>query len=94
MESRHKLVGLFMDSAEPVAHGDQVFNGRFPVGVITSATVSPVMKKTIAMCRIAPDFAEPGTRLEVGQLDGHKKRLGAEVTTLPFYDPERTRVRS
>jgi aminomethyltransferase len=94
MESRHKLVGLFMDSADPVAHGDQVFNGRFPVGVITSAIVSPVMKKTIAMCRVAPDFAAPGTRLEVGQLDGHKKRLGAEVTSLPFYDPERTRVRS
>ncbi len=93
MESRHKLVGLFMDSDEPVAHGDQVYNGRFPVGVVTSATVSPVMKKTIAMCRVAPDFAAPGTRLEVGQLDGYKKRLGAEVTSLPFYDPERIRVR-
>lgn len=93
-ESRHKLVGLIMDSDEPVAHGDEVYHGRFPIGIVTSATASPITNKFIALCRVAPDYAAPGTRLEVGQLDGHKKRLGATVTTLPFYDPERTRVRS
>ena len=93
-ESRHKLVGLLMDSDEPIAHGDEVFNGRFPVGIVTSATPSPITQKFIALCRVSPDYATPGTRLEVGQLDGHKKRLSAQVTSLPFYDPERKRVRS
>ena len=93
-ESRKKLVGLILDTQEPVGHGDQVYHGRYPVGIITSATQSPLLKKQIAMCRVSPDYAEPGTRLEVGQLDGLKKRLGATVTTTPFYDPERTRVRS
>jgi aminomethyltransferase len=30
----------------------------------------------------------------VGMLDGHRKRLGATVTTLPFYDPDKSRPRS
>ncbi|MEP2618982.1 MAG: glycine cleavage T C-terminal barrel domain-containing protein [Marinomonas sp.] len=77
-----------------MSHGDQVFNGRFPVGVVTSSIYSPLLKKQIAMCRMAPGFVEQGTEVEIGQLDGHKKRIKAEVTTLPFYDPERTRVRS
>lgn len=92
--SRKRLVGLLINNSELVSHGDRVFNGRFPVGVITSATVSPLLKGQIAMCRIAPEFSEPGTQLEIGQLDGHIKRIPATVTALPFYDPERTKVRS
>ncbi|MDO6682108.1 MULTISPECIES: DUF1989 domain-containing protein [unclassified Oceanobacter] len=98
-ESRQKLVGLLIDSTETVSHGDEVYfplakGGRFPVGVVTSATFSPLLKQQIALCRVAPDAAAPGTDLEVGQLDGVQKRIPAMVTTTPFYDPERTRVRS
>jgi len=93
-QSRKKLVGLFIEDNEAVSHGDEVYNGRYPVGIVTSATRSPLLNKQIAMCRIAPEFAEPGTELEIGLLDGHKKRLKAVVTATPFYDPERTRVRS
>ncbi len=92
--SRKKLVGLIINSQETVNHGDSVFNGRFPVGVVTSATYSPVTKSQIALCRIEPQFSESGTELEVGQLDGQRKRIPVSVTSLPFYDPERTRVRS
>ncbi|MHC9035548.1 glycine cleavage T C-terminal barrel domain-containing protein, partial [Cobetia marina] len=74
--------------------GDLVYHGRYPVGVITSATRSPLLNQSIAMCRLAPDFSSPGTQLEIGQLDGHQKRLVAEVVTLPFHDPERLKVRS
>ncbi|MCY0963929.1 DUF1989 domain-containing protein [Parathalassolituus penaei] len=93
-ESRQKLMGLIINSTQPVAHGDQVFQGRFPVGVVTSATFSPVLRQQIALCRLTPDAAVVGTELEIGQLDGLQKRLPATVTSLPFYDPERTRVRS
>lgn len=93
-QSRKKLMGLLIDGGDAAAHGDLVYQGRFPVGVVTSATPSPLMGQHIALCRLAPDFAAPGTRLEIGKLDGLQKRLAAEVTTLPFYDPERTRVRS
>ena len=93
-ESRKKLMGLIFEESEIPCHGDTVYHERFPVGVVTSATSSPVLGKTIALCRLAPEFAQPGTQLSVGKLDGHQKRLAAEVTSLPFYDPERKRVRS
>lgn len=93
-ESRQKLVGLVLEGNEPVQHGDLVYDGRMPVGQITSATASPLLGKMIALCRIQPAWAEPGTCLEVGQLDGLQKRLPARVQALPFHDPERIRVRS
>jgi aminomethyltransferase len=37
---------------------------------------------------------DPGTALEVGKLDGHQKRIGAQVVRFPFYDPDKTRPRS
>jgi aminomethyltransferase len=37
--------------------------------------------------------AEPGTALEIGKLDGHKKRLPATVVPFPFYDPTKSRMR-
>ena len=39
-------------------------------------------------------YAEAGTALEVGKLDGQQKRLAATVVRIPFYDPEKTRPRS
>ncbi|MBJ9984716.1 DUF1989 domain-containing protein [Acinetobacter sp. S40] len=92
--SRHKLVGLILEKSEPALHGDVVYNGRFPIGVITSATNSPLLHKQIALCRIAPQHATVGSTLEIGKLDGQQKRLKATVVALPFYDPERTRVRA
>lgn len=93
-ESRQKLVGLVLDGNEPVHHGELIYEGRMPVGQITSATASPLLGKMIALCRVQPAWAEVGTRLEVGQLDGLQKRLPAVVQALPFHDPERIKVRS
>jgi aminomethyltransferase len=74
--------------------GDCVHVGRSQVGVITSATRSPVLRKNIALCRIAVQHAEIGTAVEVGKLDGHSKRIPARVVRFPFYDPDKTRPRS
>ena len=68
--------------------------GRAQVGVITSATRSPVLKKTIALARVDVTSGELGTQLEVGKLDGEQKRLPARVVRFPHFDPEKTRVRS
>ncbi|CAN3127243.1 DUF1989 domain-containing protein [Mycobacterium sp. smrl_JER01] len=88
------LVGLRLDGNETADHGDCVHVGRAQVGVITSGVRSPVLRATIALCRIAVQHAAPGTRVEVGKLDGHRKRIPATVTTIPFYDPDKTRPRS
>jgi aminomethyltransferase len=93
-QSRHKLVGLILEQNEAAEHGDLIYVDRYPVGVVTSATNSPLLKKQIALCRVAPQYASAETTLEIGKLDGQKKRLKAKVVNLPFYDPERTRVRA
>ncbi|HTF53905.1 MAG TPA: DUF1989 domain-containing protein, partial [Pseudonocardia sp.] len=88
------LVGLELAGNEPAGHGDCVHVGRSQVGVITSATRSPVLRKNIALCRIAVQYAELGTQVEVGKLDGHQKRIPATVVRFPFYDPDKTKPRS
>ena len=88
------LVGLELAGNEPAQHGDCVHVGRSQVGVITSATRSPVLRTNIALCRIAVQHAEIGTAVEVGKLDGHSKRIPARVVRFPFYDPDKIRPRS
>ena len=88
------LVGLELEGNEPGAHGDCVHVGRHQVGVVTSGTRSPVLKKNIALCRMNVRYAEPGTAVEVGKLDGHQKRIPAAVVPFPFYDPKKERPRS
>lgn len=88
------LVGLEMEGEEPVGHGDCVHVGRAQVGTITSATRSPILKKTIALGRLDVTHATLGSEVEVGKLDGHQKRLPARIVRFPHYDPEKKRVRA
>ena len=83
------LVGLQLNGEELAAHGDCVHVGRNQVGIVTSGVRSPVLKKNIALCRMAVEYAAIGTEVEVGKLDGHQKRLPAKVIAFPFYDPEK-----
>jgi aminomethyltransferase len=62
--------------------------------VVTSGTRSPVLGKNIALCRMAVQYADNATEVEVGKLDGHQKRLSATVVPFPFYDPDKERVRA
>ena len=91
---QRKLVGLEIHDNEPVGNGDSVHAGRSQIGEITSGVRSPVLKKNVALCRISVDYAEPGTEVEVGKLDGQQKRLPASVVPFPFYDPAKERVRA
>jgi aminomethyltransferase len=88
-----KLVGLELVGGETGANDDGVFIGRQQVGEITSGTISPLLKKNIALCRMAIEHSEIGTTVEVGKLDGHQKRIPATVVRFPFYDPDKTKVR-
>jgi glycine cleavage system T protein (aminomethyltransferase) len=90
------LVGLELEGHEIAGHGDCVHvpGVRDDIGVITSGTRSPILRKNIALCRMSVQHAEPGTHVEIGKLDGHQKRIPATVVRFPFYDPEKTRPRS
>jgi aminomethyltransferase len=91
---QRRLVGLELAGSETAGHGDCVHVGRSQVGVVTSGTRSPTLRKNVALCRMAVQYAEIGTEVEVGKLDGHQKRIPATVVRVPFYDPEKKRPRS
>lgn len=93
-DPRRVLKGLIFDCNDTPAHGAPVLDGERQVGTVTSATRSPTLECAIAMARIGVEHAEEGRMLEVGQMDGHMKKLGARVSSIPFVDPQRTRARA
>ncbi|CUJ98814.1 Aminomethyltransferase [Ruegeria denitrificans] len=93
-EPRRALKGLLIGCDDVPAHGAPVFAGERQVGVVTSATRSPMLEHAIAMARLSVEHAENGSELEIGQLDGRMKRLGATVSDIPFIDPQRKRARA
>lgn len=90
----HRLVGLDVDAAVSVGHGDCVHVGRAQIGVVTSGMRSPLLGKTIALARVDVTHAADGTEVEVGKLDGHQKRLPARIVPFPHYDPQKLKPRS
>ncbi len=91
---RRVLKGLLLDCDEVPSHGAPVFAGERQVGQVTSATRSPMLERGIAIARLSVEHATNKTTLEIGQLDGHMKRLSATVTDIPFIDPQRKRARA
>ena len=91
---QRKLVGLELEGNETAGHGDEVYVGRRRVGVVTSGTRSPLLRKNIALCRMSVQYGDEGTDVEVGKLDGLQKRIPAKVVGFPFYDPKKERPRS
>ena len=91
---RHRFVGLDVAANTSIGHGDPVFNGRAQIGVVTSATRSPILNKNIALARIDVTHATQGASVEIGKLDGQQLRLPATITPTAQYDPKKTRPQS
>lgn len=91
---RRLLKGLLLECDDVPAPGSSVYKGERIVGEVTSATRSPMLERAVAIARLSIEHAENETRLEIGQLDGRMKRLGATVTNIPFIDPKRERARA
>jgi aminomethyltransferase len=88
-----KLVGFEVEGGVVPSPGDCVRIGKAQVGEITSAMKSPVLGKVIALGRVATTHSDPGTAIEIGQLDGQQKRLKATVSAFPHFDPTKERVK-
>lgn len=92
---QRRLVGLELEGNETAHHGDCVHVGRAQVGIVTSATRSPLLGRNIALCRLDVGYCEPGTPVQVGKLDGQQKRIPARVAAgTVAYDPQKSRVRA
>ena len=88
-------VGLVLEGNEAAQHGQCVYAAgeRWRVGMVTSATFSPVLNRSIAMAQIVPEYTQSGTQVEVGFVDGRVRRVKAVVGPLAAYDPSKSRVR-
>jgi aminomethyltransferase len=77
-----KLVGFAMVDRAIARHGHPVMRGDQQVGVVTSGTQTPFLKKAIGMAYVPRHMTELGTELEV---DIRGRRAKAIVVALPFY---------
>jgi aminomethyltransferase len=88
-----KMVGLELEGGTVASPGDCLRIGKAQIGEVTSAMKSPILGKNIALARVSVTHAEPGTAVEVGQLDGQQKRLKAKIVSYPHFDPTKERVK-
>jgi aminomethyltransferase len=77
-----KLVGFEMIDRGIARHGYQVVRDGQQVGVVTSGTQTPFVKKAIGMAYVPTELTAPGTELEI-DLRGRASK--ARVVPLPFY---------
>lgn len=70
-----------------------VFAGGRQIGKATSGAWSPILKKYIALARVKPAHAKPGTRvwMEV-TVEAHRKYAEAVVVETPFFNPDRKKA--
>jgi aminomethyltransferase len=60
------------------------------VGKATSGAWSPLLKKYIAIARVEPRYALPGTKVAMEvTVEAQRKAAEAVVVKMPFYEPER-----
>ncbi len=77
--------GILPDGRGAMREGTLLFanaEDTAPIGKITSGCFGPSCERSIAMGYVPTSLATPGTRIW-GEVRG--KRIGAEVSTLPFY---------
>ncbi len=84
--------GLIPPKAHAPVHEDwMVYDAeRARVGYATSFMYSPILQQHIALARVRPDLAKPGTRVSLEfTVDHHYEQVAAHVARLPLYSPER-----
>jgi aminomethyltransferase len=77
-----KLVGFEMIDRGIARHGYQVTRSEKPIGVVTSGTQTPFLRKAIGMAYVPIDLAAPGAELTI---DVRGRAAQARVVPLPFY---------
>jgi glycine cleavage system T protein (aminomethyltransferase) len=80
--AKRKIVGFEMLDRGIARHGYEVLRGDKPVGVVTSGTQTPFLKKAIGMAYLPIEHTAVGSEFDV---DVRGRRLRAGVVPLPFY---------
>jgi aminomethyltransferase len=65
-------------------------DGQAQVGYATSFMYSPMLQQHIAIARVSPGFADPGTQVKLEfTVSHHYEQVTAQVARLPLFNPER-----
>lgn len=81
-----QLVGFEMVERAIARHGHPVVKNGRPIGVVTSGTQTPYLKKAIGMAYVPTAQAAPGTEIEI---DVRGRVARARIVPLPFYRRQR-----
>jgi aminomethyltransferase len=81
-ELKRKLIGFEMIDRGIARHGYPVVRGSEEIGVVTSGTHSPTLKKAIGLAYLPLDMTAPGTEFSVLN---RGKETRARVVPTPFY---------
>ena len=85
----------FVGAGISIAHDDAIAGGETlqldgaDVGTVNSPAYSHRMNKSLALVHISPNAAAPGTELTV---IGDGVTYSAQVETIPFFDPNKTKA--
>ena len=82
-----KLIGFEMIDRGIARHGYPVVRGGRPVGVVTSGTQTPFLKKAIGMAYVPADMAAAGSEIDI---DIRGRASKARIVPMPFYKRART----
>ncbi len=73
--------------------GVPVYRDNKQIGQATTGGWSPTIKKYVALATVQDRFSQPGTELFMEVTVEHvRKKVGATVVMLPFFNPERKRA--
>jgi len=81
-----KIVGFEMVDRAIGRHGYPVLHNGQQVGIVTSGTQTPFLKKAIGMAYMPPALSAPGTEIEI---DVRGRKAKAVIVPLPFYKREK-----
>jgi len=88
----YQEAGLIPPKEHTPIHEDWMVydDDRQRVGYATSFMYSPILQRHVALARVRPELAKPGTRVFLEFTVDHRyQQVAAHVARLPLYNPER-----
>lgn len=83
---QRKLVGFEMIDRGIARDGFDVYVGEDKIGIVTSASPAPFLKKNIGLAMVPVEFANVGQQITI---DIRGKQAVASIVPTPFYKRER-----
>ncbi|HEX5707099.1 MAG TPA: glycine cleavage system aminomethyltransferase GcvT [Pyrinomonadaceae bacterium] len=83
---KRKLAGFEVTERGIARDGQDVYVGGEKVGVVTSGSPAPFLKKNIGLAYLPVEHTEAGQQI---QIDVRGRMVGAQVVPVPFYKREK-----